>query len=199
MNAKKRDFLLLRIGIAALTCLLILFSSGCDWPARYIFVKNSGDDNQGTGSPLNPFRTIQYAIDQAESGTSIFIAAGIYNESITLKDGVSLYGGFSALSWKDRNNKNRNEKRYKTVIRGTDNSYVIIAKDFISRDTVIDGFNIIAGLNTTSAPSSEDHPQRTWGIHLSDNASPTISNNTIYGGMGEGGSYSYGIISQNGN
>ncbi|WP_300670335.1 ZinT/AdcA family metal-binding protein [Desulfoluna sp.] len=181
------------------------YESGCKAPyaigglyERYktiVFVK-AGTDHPGTGSSARPFRALQHAIDHAIPGDCLHVAAGTYKENIRLEEGISLYGGYHSLYWSDRNNLDRANETYKTVIRGTDR-YAVEAGGGITRNTVIDGFTIIG-----QDVNQHDHehiatkhvdPERSWGIHLSADASPVISHNSIYGGLEEGATYTYGI------
>ncbi|MDB4929691.1 MAG: uncharacterized protein JWM10_2175, partial [Myxococcaceae bacterium] len=67
--------------------------------SRAIFV-STGGSNGNPGTRAAPKRDIQNAINTAASaGFSVFIAAGTYNESLTLAPGVSLYGGYNASNW----------------------------------------------------------------------------------------------------
>ena len=56
---------------------------------RQNFVKY-GSNSSGTGTEINPFLTIQYAIDNAISGDSIFVNPGTYIENINF-NGKVLY------------------------------------------------------------------------------------------------------------
>lgn len=74
--------------------------------ARSIFVAVTGSDN-ATGTELNPVRTIQKGIDLAAATQlpkDVLIAGGTYNESIVLKSGVSLYGGYTPITWQRSRN-----------------------------------------------------------------------------------------------
>ena len=72
---------------------------------KIIYVKTDGDDMNNGLSWNSPKATIQAAIDDAESGTQIWVAMGTYyptvgeaeEKTITLKSGVELYGGFEGL------------------------------------------------------------------------------------------------------
>jgi parallel beta-helix repeat protein len=55
-------------------------------------VATTGSDVTGDGSTDNPWATIQHAIDQASSGDTITVAAGVYNERITIEKPLTLRG-----------------------------------------------------------------------------------------------------------
>ena len=105
----------------------------------------SGD---GT-SWFKSIKTITEAIDTATSGDQIWIADGMYNESITLTSGVFLLGGFSGI---EDNEVDRNPKKNITIIDAENlpslNSVVILENVSF---TTIDGFTISNGTSEASS------------------------------------------------
>jgi parallel beta-helix repeat protein len=69
----------------------IAFSLSPDRRNR-IYVAAAGDDTNGDGSSSAPFRTIGKALEAAQSGDSISVAEGAYNENVKLKSHVSIVG-----------------------------------------------------------------------------------------------------------
>lgn len=74
---------------------------------RYVAISGSDNANTCTNS-LNPCRTIQYAVDQAETGDEIRIAAGAYTgvtartgvtQTVYLSKTVTLRGGYLTSDW----------------------------------------------------------------------------------------------------
>ena len=64
-----------------------------------IYVAVGGDDTH-EGTRTSPRKTIQAGIDAASAaGGDVYVSAGVYNESITLANGVSIYGGFDPSAW----------------------------------------------------------------------------------------------------
>jgi len=59
-------------------------------PSNYIYVGKNGNDTTGNGSAGTPYLTVSKAINEASSGTTIFIFPGTYIENLTLKAGVNL-------------------------------------------------------------------------------------------------------------
>ena len=57
----------------------------------YVAEPDFGSDSN-TGSIDQPFATIQHAVNVANSGDAVSVAAGTYNENITMKSGVSVIG-----------------------------------------------------------------------------------------------------------
>ncbi|NOZ26771.1 MAG: DUF1565 domain-containing protein [Chloroflexi bacterium] len=73
-----------------------------------IRVATTGRDTIGCGSPTYPCRTIQYAVDQAETGDTILIAAGVYTDIharsgvtqvVYIDKSVTLRGGYPPTGW----------------------------------------------------------------------------------------------------
>ncbi len=54
--------------------------------SRSFYVSETGSDETGDGTELNPFRNIAYAVDQAIDGDTICILPGTYNEFIEYSD-----------------------------------------------------------------------------------------------------------------
>ncbi len=66
--------------------------------AGAFFVSRSAGNDAGTGSREIPFGTIQFAIDRAAAASprrDVYVLGGTYTEAITLRSGVSVYGGYA--------------------------------------------------------------------------------------------------------
>ena len=133
----------------------------------------------------NAYTTIQDGIDNASPGDEVWVVAWIFNESITLKSGVSLYGGFSQF---DDQLSDRN-LRYKTIIDGTGLNSSVVTMSEIT-DSKIDGFTIRGGnVNSLNSPDPEGGGFRI----LSADQSNEISHCSVVGNSGDegGGMYIY--------
>jgi hypothetical protein len=122
-------------------------------------------------TPAHGFKTANSAIAAASSGDELWFVAGTYlsrtdpdDYFVTLKDGVSLYGGFTGS---ETARGQRNWKTHRTTFKGYNAWPVIQMPPGISSATVVDGFTITGGYG--------DHG---GGIDC-ESSSPTISNNTI--------------------
>jgi hypothetical protein len=63
--------------------------------ANAIFVSTVDGNDAGTGTKLNPLKTIQAGINAAApSGKDVYVAGGTYAETANLADGVGVYGGY---------------------------------------------------------------------------------------------------------
>jgi hypothetical protein len=137
----------------------------------YVFVRASdGSDTTGTGLQGAPYATIGHAISQAVSGQEVRVAEGLYDEFVTLKKGVSLYGGYSGSDWSVRD---ASRSSYVTTIRYTSGGTTVLADGFDdSVETRVDGFVI-----QSADPGNEatGHQQAVRVV----SASPIFSNNTI--------------------
>ncbi len=111
--------------------------------AKVIYV-NVASANAGVGdfwhSPLN---NLTSAIEKAQAGDQIWVAKGVYSESIVLKEGVEIYGGFagteSALSMRDF-------EMNETTLNGDFRGRVVSQLYPFAAPAVLDGFIITGGL-----------------------------------------------------
>ncbi len=152
---------------------------------KAIFVAGNGSNaplTDGGGTMAQPMLTISYALTQATAAgrNQLYVSNGLYEERVTLKNGVSIYGGYSrADSWK----------------RAAGNT-TIIEQDVVTSGRVIavQGSNItsattVADLTisalTTSAPGAS-----VYGVHCSGCSGVRFERNFITagdGGPGVGG------------
>jgi hypothetical protein len=83
---------------------LLFIDANCDGidgdASRAIFVAPTGNDaNPGTrGAPKRTITAAILAADAESPKKSVYISQGTYAETITLRAGVSLYGGYNALT-----------------------------------------------------------------------------------------------------
>lgn len=145
------------------------------------YVSSSSSASTQLGNKSAPFKLIQDAINAATilrysnsaNFVSVRVAAGTYAENITLKPGISLYGGYSAADW------SRNISANTSTINAQGTTAVFAGSEISSaftQTTVVDGFTIRGG----SASAFQN-----FGINV-NSSSPTISNNTIIGGNSTG-------------
>lgn len=147
---------------------------------RAVFVAPYGTPD-ASGAPYDPVNTINRAMELTGRGKDhIYVAAGTYNESVTLVQGISIFGGYSNDgAWV------RNLTQYKTTITwssGTSSVRTVIADGIQAGRTVLDGVEVISGTNANPGGSS-------YAIWIrSSSASLEIVNVTAVGGNGGGGS-----------
>jgi hypothetical protein len=158
-------------------------------PNDIIYVSKNGlDSNPGTIDA--PKLTINGAI-AAITGSikKIYVSAGVYNENVTLSNGISLYGGFSATNWNDRNVTDRENATYRTFIQSSAASHFAVAFSGTSTvEWILEGFAI-----------ETNHAANSYGINAYLDGTATIRYNTIYGGSGSNesiGIYIHGSTSR---
>ena len=127
----------------------------------------------GDGSVSNPFSIISDGIDAAFYGDNVIVLAGTYNESIHMKDGVSMIGSGTQL----------------TTIKGTDTNYIVKG----ANKADLRGFTLERGMSSHAIECKSTSPNITDNVIISydsnmdpaiycgDNASPTIKKNYIFG------------------
>ncbi len=143
------------------------------------------DSNPGT--PALPFATIQHAINAAVSGDSVSVAAGVYNENIIMKTGVSVIGESPAV----------------TLIEGTASTNGVVLFDGVLNG-VLKGFRItvdepVAGVDrgvvfqgatdNTAVIRNCIITNVQYGIFVWNPAMPTIQNNILFSVIDEQGIY----------
>lgn len=147
------------------------------------------DSNLGTAA--EPKRTIQAGIAAAAELIDgvVHVAEGTYevdyqnNKFVTLTDGVSIFGGYSADDWELRDPiAHPSVIVDKSASGGTDSepNRAVDGGVGVGSDTVVDGFTIQGGTGSHAA-----------AVVLLD-SSPTLTNNRILGGAASG-LRSYGV------
>jgi hypothetical protein len=203
-----------RSRILTLIICAILAQSAAGGKTIYVDANATGF-NHG-GSWWSAYRFLQNALFTAQSGDQIWVAKGVYKPdrgpgitpgdreaTFTLKNGVSIYGGFPAGggTW-----QSRDPNIYETILSGDlygndvedwllyysdttrtfENSYHVVNASNTDRTAVLDGFTITAG----NANGDGDFG-RGGGMY---SGSPTLVNCTISGNTASegGGVYNEG-------
>lgn len=155
-----------------------------------IFVaKNGSDGNQGTWDKpvLSITKGIQLAKGKAGANGSynLYVATGVYSESITMQAGISLYGGYSA------DFTTRDPLGNQTVIMGatysTEKPGAVNAFD-ITRDTVFSGFFVFGADALTAGGSSYALYVARCDSHFRLVGNTVVAGNGRAGTPGTGGS-----------
>lgn len=172
-----------------------LFTYPVDAAVWYVNI-NAGGAGDGS-SWTNAYTDLQSAFSSATSGDSIWVAKGTYRPTtgtdrsvyFRLKNGVSLFGGFSG---NETSVNARNISSNLTVLSGdignpgnaSDNTYHVVYGSNLSSTVVVDGFRVTGGQIGSGAEGA--------GFYL-DNCKVIIRNCHITdnsGGLG-GGIYQY--------
>lgn len=129
----------------------------------YVRTSDGVDGNGYGGSWDRAYKTINYALQRANSGTEIWVAAGEYDESGTLsmKEGVNVYGGFAAtgfpsntLDGKNRDISNTNAA-FMTIIDGGNDHRVLQQPSNFNTQTIWEGFIIQRGRLSRNANDND--------------------------------------------
>jgi hypothetical protein len=163
-------------------------------PRNPIYVSVSGSDATGDGSVSNPFQTVQFGIDYAEQNgfeSEVRISEGTYAEHLTLKNGVSILGGYE----NGFGNRDITLENYRTVIDGTVNGRCIYIEN-ITKETMVEGLVITNGyyIATVDYDGGAGIYSRNCSVNLIIRNNEITSNVVNNGGRyynGGGGIYLY--------
>jgi hypothetical protein len=142
--------------------------------SHYWVSPNGSDDNAGTRA--EPLASVQFALDSAfhaGAGGDVYVAGGSYTESLYLRSGVSIYGGYDPVSFR------RDIDLHETEIRG---GVVAVSGASLSgsNPVTLNALTIRAADNAAAGGSS-------IAILLSNSTSVIISGNRIFAGSGGDG------------
>ncbi len=204
---KTANFILI-IAATFLVGLGLRFSLSPVNAAGTIFVKaDASGSNNGT-SWANAYTSLATALNNANSGDQVWVAAGVYtpgvseNDSFLLENGVEIYGGFSGsegslgdrnwetnvtvLSGDIDNNDTKNGDGVTQLAANISgrNSYHVVEGENIDSTAILDGFTITAGQADGPSNTSDF---RGAGIYNRESA-PILRNLTFVGNQSiEGG------------
>jgi len=136
---------------------------------KSIYISPTGSNSIGDGSQSSPFKTIQYGINQSQSGDTVIVYPGIYEENINFESKNIV---ISSLHLFDDNRDNIQN----TIIDGGNINSVVYIGDNLETNPVLNGFTIQNGKSSSWA----------GGITIME-SSPTISNCIIKNNEGYDG------------
>ena len=152
-----------------------------------VFVAKTGSDAVGCGAFASPCLTITYGIGRALAlpRSKMFVGAGIYNEAVTIQQGVSIYGGYSS-DFLTRSLANRATISGSAQYGTTSLIYTVLGEN-ITQATTIDML-VVQGANT-SGQQLDGSGKHTSAVLLRNIASSllTISNSRVDAGNGSAG------------
>jgi hypothetical protein len=140
--------------------------------AQTMWVSAGGSD-ANPGTRASPLATIQAAIDAADNGgngADVYVAAGAYDETLTLRSRVSVYGGFEPGTWI------RDVATHRPVVSGQ----AIAVRGQASNDLTLEGLDILAAHATGVGASS-------IALLLDASTGVTLRWNAFTAGNGTGG------------
>jgi hypothetical protein len=145
--------------------------------AQGIFVATSGNDSN-PGTRAAPMRTINGGLNQAQltGKTQVFVSNGTYVERVTLRAGISLYGGYSATS-----NWTRSAAFVATISGTVSGGYAaaIVGTNIVA-PTTIDRFTV-----ETLSPSGTYTSN--YAVYCTGCSGVTLKNSTVEAGSGTAG------------
>lgn len=138
---------------------------------------SASSDGAGDGSSWSDaFTSISTALASAQDGDQVWVAAGSYLETITLKEGVALYGGLAGTEdYATFDLSDRDFVANQTILDGDQQGSVVTAPADTTAATRIDGFTITNGSGNLVGSHAYG-----GGLHLSSSA-VTVANNIIMG------------------
>jgi len=134
--------------------------------AGTIYVTRIGDDSHDGRSWATAKKTVTGGLAAAVSGDQVWVAEGTYQEGVTLRSGVALYGGFAGS---ESSLAERSSTAHVSILDGNASGIVVWAPVWVTAAARIDGFTIRNGKSTYGA-----------GIDCLSSA-VAIANNTITG------------------
>ncbi len=170
-----------RIGRALVVCVAVFVlgcggggggdgGAGAHW---YVDANAPGPTNDGS-SWGTAFLHPQDAVDAASAGEEVWVAAGTYTRRgsgdtvlVTMKDGVSVYGGFAAT---ETSRDQRDWTAHQTILDGETLVYHVVLG---ASEAALDGLTVTRG----KAPSSPDH--RGGGMYNDSVTNLTVANCTF--------------------
>jgi len=158
--------------------------NGCEFylDADAIYVCPEGTDVEGCGTDTgtDACRSITFGISEADrlGKSSVLVANGLYDESVTVYPGINLLGGYNSLTW------SRDVENTLSVISGSSEigpHLFTVKADGIVQSTTISGFIIQGATNL-------NHSGNTYGIYVNNSDEDLIIvDNTIYAGYAGNG------------
>ncbi|HEY3266232.1 MAG TPA: right-handed parallel beta-helix repeat-containing protein [Armatimonadota bacterium] len=111
-------------------------------PILYVKPAAQGGDDANSGLSWSAAKaTVQAAINAAAGGGEVWVQTGQYVEQLTLKNGVSMYGGFAGIE----TSKGQRTGKFLTVLDGGGSDAVITIPVGVGSPETIDGFQITNG------------------------------------------------------
>ncbi len=143
-----------------------------------------------SGSPPTCFRflTIASAMNAAVAGDSVLVRGGFYGESVGLKNGVMLLGGYNATF------TSRDPVANVTMVHGGNTSPPLFSGPGVGNTSIVDGFTISGGggnpgcgvLIRGGAPVLRNNrivnnwlPGIAGGVYISEGSTARLENNVI--------------------
>jgi len=163
--------------IISAICFLALSGMGTDY-----YVSTAGNDTN-SGTIENPWRTITHAFavinPQGPQRDNLYIATGLYEEDLSFKPFVNVYGGFRTDTWE------RQTDWFPTLLKKTDGTSFILQNEILLDGLVIYNGLVCDGVSPTISGCRLMMANST-GITCKNSALPLITNCSIKECAGNG-------------
>lgn len=160
---------------------------GCDYINHKIYVATTGNDLTGTGTELNPFRTIQRGIDAGVSGDTVLVEDGHYYERISYI-GKAIIVASQHLLDSDTSHITNTIIDGDTLILGVaDTGSVVRFVNMEGLNSILQGFTIQNGVGLINGATRDG-----GGIYCSNSSMPTLKNVSIVNNTATYGAGIYG-------
>jgi len=138
-----------------------------------------GSDFSGCGTITEPCATIGFGISQAVSNghSYVFVSDGVYSETVTVSEGVTLWGGFDPVTWL----RNDPEISHTIVMGGGSPHAKTLIVDTVTLSTEVSGFVFKGGEATQAGGNS-------YAVWIKDcDSTFLLEDNQIFAGRGGDG------------
>ncbi|GMV42344.1 MAG: hypothetical protein AMXMBFR64_40600 [Myxococcales bacterium] len=157
--------------------------SNCDGidgaEAAAIFVDTTSGNDGNAGTKASPKKTVQAGIDAANGSTKtqVLVSKGTYTETVTMKNGVGVFGGYDRAAGWTRNTANVTKITWSTVSNGR---IVTVVANNLTAPTGLKYLTIETGSNGTAGGS-------VYAVYASGGSGLQIEGCTINAGKGGNG------------
>lgn len=107
---------------------------------------SAGSDGDGLFLGLPQKDSIKSAVESCHTGDTVFVSSGLYNEYVSIVDGVNILGGYNADTGA------RDIETFETILDGTGLGKYLIVK----YDSPCENPTLIEGLTLQNAEHSSD-------------------------------------------
>ena len=131
-----------KLSCLTLSIALLASSNWCNAANRYV---SAGSDGDGL-SWATAKGSIKSAVESCHTGDTVFVSSGLYNEYVSIVDGVNILGGYNADTGA------RDIETFETILDGTGLGKYLIVK----YDSPCENPTLIEGLTLQNAEHSSD-------------------------------------------
>ena len=131
-----------KLSCLTLSIALLASSNWCNAANRYV---SAGSDGDGL-SWATAKSSIKSAVESCHTGDTVFVSSGLYNEYVSIVDGVNILGGYNADTGA------RDIETFETILDGTGLGKYLIVK----YDSPCENPTLIEGLTLQNAEHSSD-------------------------------------------